>query len=198
MDAIRPHTSNGDTEGPSTDDGSASAVGRPRRFRASMLAAGCAVGSLVTLLTFAGVALFLRTRGTVPPLTADDLEAAERLWDEFGPADYDLDVELGGRQSGRFHVEVRSGRTTKVTRNGVPPQRRTWDTWTVPGMFDTLYQELELAAQPDGAFGQPGARAVQRANFDDQLGFPRRYERFVLGTVYEIRWEVTRFEAVGN
>jgi hypothetical protein len=176
-----------------------SAVGRPRRkLRASMLLAGCAVGSIGSLLAIVCGVLFLRSTKALPPLTADDLAAAERLWAERGPSDYDLDVEIGGRQSGRFHIEVRSGRTTTVTRNGVQPQRRTWDTWTVPGMFDTLDQELELAARPEGAFGQPGARAVMRAVFDDDLGFPKRYERFVLGTVYEIRWEVTRFEAVGR
>jgi len=172
-------------------------AGAPRRqFRASLLLAGCAAGSLVTLLAIFGVGLVLRARSTLPPLAADDLAAAERLWEENAPGDYNLEVEIGGRQSGRFHVEVRSGKATHVTRNGVPPQRRTWDTWTVPGMFDTLHQELELAEKPEGAFGQPGARAVERVVFDDQLGFPRRYERFVLGTVYEVRWEVTQFEAV--
>jgi hypothetical protein len=64
-------------------------------------------------------------------------------------------------------------------------------------MFDTLEQELDLAARPEGAFGQPGARAVMRALFDPELGLPRRYERFVLGTAYEVRWQVTRFETVG-
>ncbi|HUY35845.1 MAG TPA: DUF6174 domain-containing protein [Pirellulales bacterium] len=160
------------------------------------LAAGCALGSVATLLGIIGVALVLRNRSALPPLTADDLAAAQRLWDEQGPSDYDLDVEIGGRQSGRFRVEVRSGKPTQVTRNDVSPQRRTWDTWTVPGMFDTLQQELDLADRPDGAFGQPGARAVMWAVFDAQLGYPRRYERFVLGTPYEVRWEVTRFEAV--
>jgi len=191
--------SNGETLGSSANEHSTlSSAGPPRQFRASMLATGCAAGSLVTMLAIVGMALMMRARGTIPPLTSDDLAAAERLWEEHGPADYDLEVDIAGRQSGRFRVEVRAGKTIHVTRNGVPPQRRTWDTWTVPGMFDTLHQELDLAAQAGGAFGQPGAEAVERAVFDDQLGYPRQYERFVMGTVYEIRWEVTHFEAAGD
>ncbi|HEV3025817.1 MAG TPA: DUF6174 domain-containing protein [Pirellulales bacterium] len=158
---------------------------------------GCALMLVGMVLGTIGTGLVLRTRSLLPPLTADGLAAAEERWKEHESADYNMDVEIGGRQPGHFHVEVRSGRATKVTRNGVEPQRRTWDTWTVPGMFDTLEQELDLAARPEGAFGQPGARAVMRALFDPELGLPRRYERFVLGTAYEVRWQVTRFETVG-
>jgi hypothetical protein len=190
--------SNGAASRRSADDRWArSTTGRPRRpFRPGMLMAGCAAGSLGTLLAIVGVALAVRARDTLPPLTADGLAAAERHWEEHARNNYDLDVEISGRQSGQIHIEVRLGRATKVTRNGVSPQRRTWDTWTVPGMFDTLGQELDLAAQPDGAFGQPGARAVMRVSFDTELGLPRRYERFVLGTPLEVRWEVTRFQTL--
>jgi hypothetical protein len=195
MVARGPHKSNGSASGGSDMAGPASSgvVGTRRPLRGNLFLFGCPLMLLGIVLGAVGTSLVLRRREALPPLTADVLAVAEQRWNEREPGNYNLDVEIAGRQTGHFHVEVRSGRVNCVTRNGVAPQRRVWDTWTVPGMFDTLQQELDLAA-PDGAFGQPGARAVMRAIFDPELGFPRRYERMVMGTPYEVRWDVSHFE----
>ena len=64
-------------------------------------------------------------------------------------------------------------------------------------MFDTLHQEIENAQDPDGPFGSPpGSQVVERAAFDERFGYPRRYQRIVMGTELEIAWEVVGFREV--
>lgn len=164
--------------------------GTPRRPRFVLLGA-------ILLLAIAGavVLLLARFRDPLPPLELADLEAAEARWRAEGPADYDLDLKLGGARPGSVHVEVRGGRVTAMTRDGrTPSQRRTWDVWSVEGQFDTLYRELELADAPAREMQVDAAtRLVLRAQFDPRLGYPRRYRRIVLGEGPEVYWEVTRF-----
>src|SRR5262249_26374052 len=116
-------------------------------------------------------------------------------WEKNGPADYELDVAIAGNRPGRVHVEVRKGEVVKMTRDDVEPkQRRTWDVWSVPGMFDTIGQELENAHDPARAFNTPGAtQMVMWADFDRKLGYPLRYDRVVLGANFETHWRVTNF-----
>lgn len=140
------------------------------------------------------LAVTLLARNRLPPLTTAELDQAERRWQTAGLENYDMDVKVSGRQPGSFHVEVRQGEPVALTRNGVAPRRGMWDVWTVPGLFDTLHQELELADDPEGPFGSPpGTQVVQRAKFDGRYGFPRKYQRIVMGTPLEIAWEVHRF-----
>ncbi len=136
-------------------------------------------------------------RDTLPPLTAQNYEAAVRRWEEHGPSSYDLDVTIQGRQPGVVHVEVRDGKVTLMSRDGVvPKQRRTWDVWTVSGQFDMIGQELEKQPDPVAGFGAPpGSRAILQAEFDPQLGYPRRYRRTILGSNLDVEWETTRFES---
>ena len=82
-----------------------------------------------------------------------------------------------------------------MTRDGrTPTQQRTWDYWSVPGMFDTIQTELDAAADRDGSFaGQPASQLVLRAEFDPQYGYPRRYHRILLHARQELEWEVVTF-----
>ena len=64
------------------------------------------------------------------------------------------------------------------------------------GQFDTLEIELDNAQKPDEAYNAPRARVVLRASFDEQLGYPKRFQRRVLGTHHAIEWQVTRFDVV--
>jgi len=164
-----------------------------RRSRLRPLAAGMAIG-LVLVLMATTAALLLR-RGGPPRLTQADYEAAVKRWDEHGPADYELDLELTGNRPGKIHVEVRSGEVVRMLRDGVEPkQKRTWDYWSVPGQLETIGQELEMARDPAAAFRAPGAtEMVMWAEFDPQYGYPRQYDRVVLGADYETHWKVTRF-----
>jgi len=134
----------------------------------------------------------------IPQLSRESLQAAQQRWQQDGPQSYDLDVTLSGRQSGQIHIEVRHGEVTGMTRNGTTPtQRRTWDYWTVPGQFDTIELEMEMADDPTHGFpAPPGSKVLQKAEFDAVDGHPVRYHRIVLGTQLEIRWEVTRFKQI--
>jgi hypothetical protein len=164
----------------------------PRRLRPSSIAAGAAAGAAFTLLVALLLLWFNRPEG-LPPLSAEALDAARRRWDQQGPDSYNLDLLISGRQTGRFHVEVRGGRPTFVTRNGRQPPRRTWDVWTVPGMFDIIDEEVDQAHDPAGGFSARGGQAVLRAHFHPRYGYPETYQRIILGASEEIEWKVTRF-----
>ena len=168
---------------------------RPRLSKLVWLVFGSfAVSTCIVLL----VLLILGRGERLPDLTPENLEAARRRWEENGPKGYDLDVVLSGSQMGKIHVEVRDRKVTAMTRNGVTPkQERTWEYWTVPGQFDTIEDEMEKAGDPVNGFpAPPGSKVIQKAEFDPDSGYPRRYHRVVLGTQLEIRWEVIRFEPV--
>lgn len=181
----------------STDDSSspdAAAADAPRRSRPAALVIGVLLGGAAVaagLLTYA----FLN-RNSTPLLTRTEFEAAAERWNDAGPANYNLDLVLTGNRPGRIHVEVRDGQATTMERDGVvPSQERTWYYWTVPGMMDTIAEELEMAEDPAGSFNVPGAsEVIQRAVFDPEFGYPRKYDRVVLGADFEIHWEVTKFE----
>jgi hypothetical protein len=139
------------------------------------------------------VELFVVER--LPELTVETLDAAEKLWDAKGPKSYDLDLTIEGAQPGLVHVEVRAGVTTAMQRDGLAPQqRRVWDVWAVPGMFETIERELELAADPQHEMDLSANTQVDlRAEFDPQSGYPARFHRIVFGGGPEVYWKVTNF-----
>lgn len=153
---------------------------------------GILLGVVVVLMVTAMV-LLLRSGGTLPILTETRYNEAYERWQSHGPASYDLEVAVGGDQPGTIKVQVRDGRVTDMTRNGVRPRRKsTWDYWSVPGQFDVIGVDLETAAKA----GQPqSSRLVLRARFDPKLGYPAQYQRIDLDTRHEGAWEVTRFVA---
>lgn len=167
---------------------------RRGRVRSRSLMLGLLAGLALWLLVCAGAAWFLG-RNRLPLLTHEALAQARQLWQTNGPADYDLEVHIRGRQPGVVQLSVRGGRVTHMTRDGVVPrQRRTWSAWTVESQFEMIALELEAAANPATGFGAPSnARVVQRALFDPQYGYPRHYQRHVLYTPLEVEWEVVRF-----
>lgn len=132
----------------------------------------------------------------VPDLTSEALAEAIRRWDDAAVGDYRLELSLEGRQPGEIAIEVRDGEVTRFTRDGVSPsQRRTWDYWKVENQLATIEEDLDSARDPQRGFGAPaGSRVVQRAEFDARYGYPRRYQRFILGTPLDVVWEITRFE----
>jgi hypothetical protein len=141
----------------------------------------------------AGVRLLIAER--LPDLTEDRLAQAEQLWQNAGPQNYDIDVELRGTQPGTVRVQVRGGDVVTMTRNGRIPQPWTWPYWSVPGMLETLERDLELAADPVHETGAAlGTQWRLRCEFDAELGYPRRYHRYVSGGGPEVLWRVTRFE----
>jgi hypothetical protein len=131
---------------------------------------------------------------SLPELTESSLDAAMTRWEKNGPASYDLDLEIAGRQPGVVHLEVRGGEVTVANRDGRPTPERTWDEWSVPGQFDTLVRELEMAADPQGEMNAPrGARIWLRAEFEPKFGYPRKFHRYASGGAIEMSWQTTAF-----
>ena len=171
------------------------ASARPhKKWPLSRLVARLALGAIKG----AAILLILITivfRETMPELTPERLAAAQRLWEQQGPRSYDEDLVISGRRPGTVHIEVRDGTVTAMTREGhTPRQRRTWEYWRIESQFDTMAQDLDSAEHPTTGFGAPqGSRAVLRADFDPKYGYPRRYQRIVLGTDLNVEWETTHF-----
>lgn len=182
---------NSDSEGDAT--GSAR-----RRLRASDLALGVLGGVFVALAAVAVVVVVSR-RQAAPTLTGEALAAARQRWEARGPGDYRLDLVVTGRRASGYHVEVRDGKPSKVLCNQRPTTPRTWYYWTVPGLFEVVEHDIECADDPTEGFGaSPGSRVVLRAVFDAELGYPRRYERLILGEPHlDMTWQITRFETGG-
>lgn len=130
----------------------------------------------------------------LPELTEAALESASEKWAKTGPANYDLDIELRGARPGVVHVEVRNREVIHETRDGGTPGRWTWDAWSVPGMFDTLSQDLQIAENPEQQIqAAEGTKWRLRCEFDQQYGYPARYHRLVTGGP-EVFWQVTKFQ----
>jgi hypothetical protein len=132
----------------------------------------------------------------IPELTEARLQQAEELWEQSGPASYVMDLDLRGAQPGRVHIEVQSNEITAMTRNGRTPPRRTWRVWSVPGLFEMLGRELQLADDPVHEMGAAAGTQVRvRCEFDAKLGYPNRYHRYMSAGGPEVFWRVSRFEA---
>jgi len=179
---------------PVESNGLAQTPGTSRRFRPAALVLGTMLGALAVVAGLLVNAFLNRTR--TPLLTRAAYEAAAERWDAHGPDSYTLDLELTGNRPGKIHVEVRDGQPVRMIRDGVQPkQQRTWYYWTVPGQMDMIAEELDMADDPAASFDSPQAsQMIIRAEFDPEYGYPRKYDRVVLGTDFEIHWTLTRFE----
>jgi hypothetical protein len=153
--------------------------------------------ALLVLLAIGVVAAVLQifVAQRLPELTAARLQAARELWDSQGPDNYDLDVEIRGAQPGSVHVEVRNGIVTAMTRDGRSPPERTWNVWSVPGQFETLERELDLAEDPQHEMGAAAGTKLQlHCEFDPESGIPRQYHRYTTGDAPEVYWRITAFD----
>ena len=159
----------------------------PRSFAYIVVAFAAAVACVILAMNY-----FVAERQ--PALTEESLNAASGKWDANGPASYDMDIELRGTRPGIVHVEVRDKEVTAETRDGRVPGKWTWDTWSVPGMFDTLSQDLQTAANPEQAIqAEAGTKWRLRCEFDEKNGLPRKYHRLVTNGP-EVFWHITSFK----
>jgi hypothetical protein len=169
-----------------------SADGRRRLSRKTTL---FVLGSIAFALASLVLSLEFFVVERIPLLTQSDLDAAKKRWQEHGPVSYDMDIELRGAQPGRVQVSVRNRVVAAETRDGRVPKEHTWETWTVPGMFNTIETDMEIAENPEQAIqAAPGTKWQLRGEFDPVTGVPRRYHRLASGGP-EVYWRVTRFEA---
>jgi hypothetical protein len=103
-------------------------------------------------------------------------------------------VEVTGSQPGAYRVLVADGEAQEAFRNGQPlQQHRTFETWSVPGMFSTIEADL-TRQQGKASAGVSPARMTLRAEFDPEFGYPRKYRRIEWGQGIEVHWEVEKFE----
>lgn len=174
-------------EGPIRSDSVASPSWRP-----VWLSAAALLGGLACVSVF--LEYFVAHR--LPPLTEATLDAAEKRWSQAGPPSYDLDLEIRGAEPGPVHLEVRNGEVVAMQRNGITPdQRRVWDVWAVPGQFETLEREMQLAADPVHQMdASADTRLSLQCEFDAQYGYPRQYHRLVYGGGPEVYWRTMKFE----
>lgn len=134
----------------------------------------------------------------MPNLTQEAFEAAEKKWLESGPRSYVLDIERKGAWPGIVHVEVEKGVTTAMTLNRKQPSdSRTWDVWAIPGLFDLIDREFEMAEDPEQEMeASKGTRIILRATFDPKDGHPTGFQRAVRGgNAPEVFWKVINFES---
>ena len=178
------------------DDGDEKVGPHVSRFQVRGMLLGFMLGSLVALV--AAVAVIAVMRRPLPTIAAADVDAAIELWEDAGPASYEMTVEIGGNRPGTVEILVRDGDVVSMTRDGrAPQQQRTWVYWTVPGQFDMILRDFESAKDPARGFGAAqDSSVVLRGRFDRDLGFPLAYERIVLGEQVDVRWEVTDFQAL--
>jgi hypothetical protein len=167
----------------------------PLRFRLGCLVLSALAGVLLGLFSIA-IIIAIRGRDPSRELTREDFEIAQQRWTRSGPASYDISIKVVGRQPALYQVQVRSGDVVSATIDGRPlKQRRTFDTWSVPGMFGTIERDLEHVEEFTASGPRPNLpRLTLRATFDSNYGFPRRYRRLEWGTDRDVIWEVREFK----
>jgi hypothetical protein len=156
------------------------------------------VGGIVLML----VVFALAHRDSTPALTPELFDAAHQRWQATGPADYDIEIRVSGPQAAVYRVEVRGGQPQAAWRNGQPlTSRRTFGTWSVPGMFSTISRDIEALERFKA--GQARQELILRAAFDPRYSYPQRYRRIEWGSrkgsdAVTVSWDVTKFEVVSG
>jgi len=126
----------------------------------------------------AGTALWMRDR--TPRLTAAALDEAHALWLKRGPAEYDLVLRVQNDRAApiRYSIACRHGTVAEFKAgdgSGAQPSAVQGAYYTVAGLFEVLRRELEMAEGPPVP-GAP-AKAILRADFDPEMGYPRVFKR---------------------
>lgn len=130
--------------------------------------------------------VYVMTRGSGEPLTAERLDEAKALWKEHGPKSYVLDVDV---RDAHHHVEVKDGEVVSMTTDGREAEQRIREYWTVEGMFRSLSEEISNLKRPDAAFGvSDPADVTLRAQFDERYGYPVTFLRHVQGQTRSVEW----------
>jgi hypothetical protein len=155
------------------------------------------LGGLLALVSVATWMIFF-SGNRLPTIDQARFDAAQKLWNERGPASYEIEVSVKGMAPAVYNVSVRQGEVTSATENGTPlTQRRTLGSWSVPGMFRTIAIDLQHAIEPMQVGPNEVNEVTPQGIFDAQYGYPVRYRRIQWGSdVPEASWIVTKFEVV--
>lgn len=177
----------------------ADSIPSPRLKRFARLIVWFVGGGVFGLVVMTIVLRVSSSDSGTPALVMADWELARNRWSAGAVENYDVEVAVTGRQAATYSVQVRNGKVVNATRNGnVLPQQRTWTTWTVEGMFETIGRDLDSVQRHETGRAEPNTPRLQlRAVFDPQLGYPQRYLRTEMvrfGANPEVSWKVLRFE----
>jgi hypothetical protein len=160
------------------------------------------VGGLVGVLGTL-IALRVANRDPTPALTPDLFHAAHERWQTSAPPNYDIEIRVSGPQPATYRAEVRGGQAQAAWRNGQPlTTRRTFGTWSVPGMFSTMSRDVEQLEREAAGKADPRLPGlILRAKFDEKYSYPARYSRIEWGsrkgtTAQGVTWEVTEFKVL--
>ena len=169
-------------------------AGTARLFALWLLAGGC-IGLVLALAV-----MFFMVRDRTPTLTPKEFYEARERWEAAAPQDYDIEIRVSGSQPATYRVEVRDGIADVALRNERPlTQRRTFGTWSVPGMFSTISRDIEaIERRAAGKADASTPRLILRAEFDPQYSYPAKYRRIESGSPVEVSWEVTHFRVYGE
>ncbi len=129
----------------------------------------------------------------LPRLGKEQLQAAQDLWRANQIPDYDVTIRVSGRQAAEYRVQVRQGEAREAWRNDAPlKQARTFRTWSVPGMFETMTRDVDHAT---GTIPVPGVGQLKLfCRFDRKYGFPREFLRVESGASNnDVSWKVVDF-----
>lgn len=156
------------------------------------------LGGLFGLIVVMAVIRFVGP-GKLPEVTAEMLAAARDKWKSAGVTDYDIEVAVSGRQPSTYSLQVREGIVVDAKRDSQPlKQQRTFGTWSVEGMWETIDRDLAAVEQVRVGQSPPGSpQLLLRGEFDPELGYPRRYQRtevYKFSANQEVSWEVRMFE----
>jgi hypothetical protein len=156
---------------------------------------GMVVGAVGTLIVMR-IVNYDPTPALTPPL----FDAAHERWKASAPPDYDIEIRVRGPQSAVYRVEVRRGQPQAAWRNGYPlKQRRTFGTWSVPGMFSTMSRDVEAVQRRlEGRHAVNETELILRASFHPKYNYPTRYQRIEWGSrrgsdAVTVTWDVVEF-----
>ncbi len=160
-----------------------------RRQRRSLHVLAAVLGVLAATIILMVWSVF-SSGERLPPISRQQFEAAKLKWRSVAIENYDIVVNVVGRQSAVYRVEVRDGEVATATRNGhALRQPRTWGSWTVDGMFGTMeidFNNIERVASGDIDPFTPRVSVFGR--FDAQNGLPLRFRRVMSGFGQEQSW----------
>lgn len=171
----------------------------PRLQRLGRYAGGFVAGGILGLIGAFVLWRAFSNHAALPEMHRQEWLDALHRWEAAAVRDYDIRISVSGRQAATYAVEVRDGEAIDATRNNEPlPQKRTWATWTVEGMFETIARDLEsVEKHMEGRADSSTPQLQLRALFHPQLGYPQQYLRTEMvrfGSNVEVSWQVTKFD----
>ncbi len=146
-----------------------------------------------------GLLLLTGCGGGMEQVNPTTIAAAKAKWEKAGLKDYNLDWSTSGERNARYRVFVRGGEVKAIYT--VRPDGREIVSkpgqprfYSVEGLFTTIEDEIAQLDQPR-PFNQPkGSAYVLKFDPDPELGYPRAYQRDVLGSPHGIAIRVDRLD----